>query len=63
MMSACACMGPPGNCPCIRRGRGEVIPVTEIFISPTLFDLLPEEDKQTINELKMKALALYLKKA
>jgi hypothetical protein len=59
-MSVCACMGPPGNCPCIRQARGEKIPVTEIFISPDLFDLLPENDKQTINELKMKALALRL---
>jgi hypothetical protein len=59
-MSVCACMGPPGNCPCIRQARGEKIPVTEIFISPDLFDLLPENDKQTINELKMKALGLRL---
>jgi len=53
-------MGPPGNCPCIRQSRGEKIPVTEVFISPDLFDLLPEEDKQTINDLKVKALGLYL---
>jgi hypothetical protein len=55
-------MGPPGNCPCIRQSRGQTIPTTETFISPDLFELLPEEDKQTINELKMKALALYLGK-
>jgi hypothetical protein len=53
-------MGPPGNCHCIRQARGEKIPVTEIYIAPSLFDLLPENDKQTINELKMKALGLLL---
>lgn len=61
-MSACACMGPPGDCPCLRQARGQKVPVTETHISPDLFALLPEEDKETINALKMKALALYLTK-
>jgi hypothetical protein len=56
-------MGPPGNCPCIRQARGEKLPITEINISDSLFALLSDEDKNTINELKMKALALYLQKA
>lgn len=53
-------MGPFGNCPCIRQQRGEKIRTTEIFISPDLFDLLSEADKETINSLKMKALAMSL---
>lgn len=59
-MSACACMGPPGNCPCIRQARGEKLPITEIYIAPDLFELLPDSDKETINNLKMKALGLRL---
>lgn len=23
--SACACTGPPGDCPCLRRARGEAV--------------------------------------
>ena len=54
-------MGPPGNCPCIQKARGEVlIPLKETYISPDLFALLPEEDQKTINNLKHKALGLYL---
>jgi hypothetical protein len=52
-------MGPPGNCPCIRQAKGLHVKVTETFISPDLFDMLPEEDKQTINELKQKAFGLW----
>jgi len=44
----------------MRQARGEKIPVTEVFISPELFALLPEEDQNTINDLKVKALGLYL---
>ena len=61
-MTACACLGPPGNCPCIRAGRGEKLPINEIFIAPSLFALLPEEDQNTINDLKLKALGLLLTK-
>lgn len=59
-MSACACMGPSGNCPCIRQARGEKIEITEIFTAPSVFAWLSDEDKNTINSLKMKALALML---
>lgn len=59
-ITACACMGPPGNCPCIRQARGEKLEITETYIAPDLFALLPDEDKQTINELKQKALGLFL---
>lgn len=61
-MSACACIGPVGNCPCVRQARGEKLPITETYISPDLFALLSDEDKQTINDLKHKALGLYLAK-
>jgi len=59
----CACIGPAGDCPCLRRDRGEHVSITEITISSELFALLPEEDQNTINTLKMKALALRLGKS
>jgi len=59
-MSACACIGPIGNCPCIRMQRGEKIEITEIQIGAALFALLSDEEKDTINKLKLKALALYM---
>lgn len=62
-MSVCACMGPAGNCPCIRRQRGEKIEITETYIAPTLFALLSDEDKMTINNLKWKALGLSLRQS
>lgn len=58
-MNACACMGPPGNCPCIRAARGEKVEITETYIGPELFAILSDEDKTTINELKQKAFALW----
>lgn len=62
-MSACACMGPtPTTCPCALQARGEKVPIKEAFISPDVFALLPEEDQQTINALKLKALDLYFRK-
>jgi hypothetical protein len=36
------------------------VPITETYISPDLFSLLPDEDKETINRLKLKALSLML---
>lgn len=62
-MSACACIGPAGDCPCLRQARGEKVEIKETYISPELFALLSDEDKQTINALKMKALDLYLFKS
>lgn len=59
-MSACACMGPAGDCYCIRKARGQKIDIKETYISPELFALLSDEDKNTINELKHKALSLFL---
>lgn len=43
-----------------RRARGETVPIVESYVSPDVFDLLPLEDKETINALKLKALMLYL---
>lgn len=59
-MTACACMGPLGNCPCVRRQRGEKVEITETFISKELFALLPVADQLAINALKRKALGLSL---
>jgi hypothetical protein len=59
-MSACACMGPIGNCPCLKAQRGEKVQATEIYISQDLFSLLSEEEREMINRLKVKALALSL---
>ena len=62
MMTLCACLGPAGDCPCIRRAKGLPVPITETYIAPHLFALLPDADKQTINDLKVKALGLFIDK-
>lgn len=59
-ISACACIGPAGDCPCIRKAKGLPIKITETKISDELFQLLSDEDKNTINSLKHKALALWM---
>lgn len=59
-MNACACIGPVGDCPCIRQSRGEKVEITETFIAPDLFALLSDEDKLTINSIKQKAFWLYM---
>lgn len=60
MIDACACIGPLNDCPCLRRQRGQKVEITETSISRELFALLPDEDKKTINDLKHKALGLFL---
>ena len=59
-MNPCACIGPVGDCPCVRMARGEKVGITEVYIAPTLFALLSDEDKTTINNLKGKALSLWM---
>lgn len=54
-MTACACIGPAGDCPCIRAEKGLPLKITETYISPDVWDHLSDEDKKTINELKSKA--------
>lgn len=61
-MSVCACVGPQGDCPCIRAQRGEQPEITETFISPDVFALLDKADKLMINSLKRKAMFLFLDK-
>jgi hypothetical protein len=48
-------MGPPGNCPCIRQQKGLTVPITESYISPDAWNYLTDEEKTTINELKLTA--------
>lgn len=55
MSGACACIGPVGDCPCIRLARGEKLKITETYIAPDIFDMLSDEDKETINTIKQKA--------
>jgi hypothetical protein len=55
MTGACACMGPPGDCPCLRKARGQKVEITETFIAPDIFATLSDEDKNTINAIKQKA--------
>lgn len=62
MTGPCACIGPAGDCPCIRRERGLPVEITEASVSPEVFACLSDEDKKTINDLKVKALGLYLTK-
>lgn len=54
-MSACACMGPPGDCPCLRRSRGQPVKVNEVYVAPEAWDFLTAEEQATINELKLAA--------
>lgn len=58
-MSLCACIGPAGDCPCIRTEKGLPVKITETYIAPEVFDCLSDEDKQTINDLKLKAFFSY----
>jgi hypothetical protein len=60
--SICACLGPAGDCPCIRRAKGLPVPITETYISTDIFACLPEEDQRKINELKHKAFGLWMNK-
>ena len=54
-MNACACIGPAGDCPCVRQMRGERIEIKETYVSPEAWDYLTDEEKTTINELKLDA--------
>lgn len=58
--SACACMGPPGDCPCIRRQKGLKVEITECYIAPEIFASLSDEDKKTINDIKHKAFFTWM---
>jgi hypothetical protein len=44
----------------MHRQKGLKGKITEDQISAELFDLLSDEDRQTINTLKSKALSLYM---
>ena len=55
-MNFCACVGPEGACPCI---LGEDSKITEINIAADVFDLLTTEEKNQVNELKMRAFGRY----
>lgn len=62
-MNLCACMGRIGSdpyCPCEMKRQGLKTTITETFISPELFQCLSDEDKNTINDLKEKALGIYM---
>jgi hypothetical protein len=59
-INICACIGPLGDCPCLRLSRGQKVEITETSVSPEIFSLLDDEDKTLINQLKIKALGRYL---
>jgi hypothetical protein len=44
----------------LRLQRGQKVEITETFVAPALFALLSDDEKQTINNLKMKALDLWI---
>ncbi len=48
-------MGPIGDCPCIRRSKGLPVPIHEAYAAPGWWDHLTDEEKETINELKLTA--------
>lgn len=60
--NACACMGPPGDCPCIRQQKGLPVQMQEVQISEDLWNLLTEDEKKTVNDIKYRALGRYLTK-
>lgn len=60
--NACACMGPVGDCPCIRRQKSLPVDIPETHISETLWNLLTDEEKNTVNEIKRRALGRYFAK-
>jgi len=51
-MNACACVGPAGDCPCVRREKGLTVDIPETKISDDLWNLLTDQEKQTVNEIK-----------
>jgi hypothetical protein len=63
MTDTCACLGPQGDCPCIRAEKGLKQKITETFISQDIFDLLSDEDKQIVNSIKQKAVAKFLQQS
>jgi hypothetical protein len=48
-------MGPAGDCPCLRQTRGQPVPITETYVSPAAWNFLTDEEKTTINDLKITA--------
>ena len=48
-------MGPAGDCPCIRRSKGLSVPITETYLSESAWGYLTDEEKKTINDLKLTA--------
>lgn len=54
-MSACACIGPRGDCPCIRLGKGVAPKIYEVYTDDAVWEHLTLEEKQTINEMKLAA--------
>mgnify|MGYP000996395160 CR=1 FL=1 len=61
-VDACACIGPAGDCPCIRRANGLPVDIPETHIHESLWKLLTDEEKTTVNEIKQRALERYLSK-
>ena len=53
-------MGPPGDCPCIRRSKGLPVPITESYVAPDVWDSMTDEEKNTINEIKLRAAMRYI---
>lgn len=59
---ACACIGPAGDCPCVRRQKGLSVGIPETHISESLWKLLTDDEKNTVNEIKRRALGRYFSK-
>lgn len=54
-MTSCACIGPLGDCPCIRLGKGLSPKIHEVYADAAVWEHLTIEEKQTINEMKLAA--------
>ena len=62
MINLCACTGASEDdpyCLCEMEKRGLKQTISETWISREVWNLLSDEDKNTINSLKTKALSIY----
>jgi hypothetical protein len=60
MINPCACIGPAGDCPCVRAELGLPPRIFESVISTEIWNLMPAEDQKIINDLKLKAVFNYI---
>ena len=58
----CACIGPIGDCPCIRKSKGLKVDIVRSHISDEVWNCLSDEDKNLMNKLCSKAFWSYFQR-